>query len=77
MFNGSYAVKHQKTEVLGMLVQKPRIPLLSALAGVMFVASGCTSIHLVSNYDEIIDNQAQQLQKKLDGYFISLQSTNG
>ncbi|MEG1226904.1 MAG: hypothetical protein RSD83_20275 [Hafnia sp.] len=39
-----------------------------------FAISGCTSIQLVSNYDETIDNQAQQLQKKLDTYFISLQS---
>jgi len=31
-------------------------------------------IQLVSNYDETIDSQAQQLQKKLDTHFISLQS---
>ncbi len=49
-------------------------PLLSALVGMALVISGCAPVHLVSNYDETIDSQAQQLQKKLDGYFISLQS---
>lgn len=39
--------------------------------------SACTSIQLVSNYDEVIDTQAQQLQKKLDSYFISLQGAGG
>ncbi len=57
-----------------MRVLKGRNILLSALVGMVIVISGCTSIQLVSNYDESIDKEAQQLQKKLDGYFISLQS---
>ncbi|MCK9372616.1 MAG: hypothetical protein M0P91_05420 [Sulfuricurvum sp.] len=36
--------------------------------------SGCTSIQLISNYDKSIDSEAQQLQKKIDGHFISLQN---
>jgi hypothetical protein len=47
------------------------------LLGTLLLAatiSACAPIQLVSNYDETIDSQAQQLQKKLDAYFISLQS---
>ncbi len=57
-----------------MRVSKVRSSLLSALLGMVLAISGCMSVQLVSNYDETIDNEAQQLQKKLDGYFISLQS---
>jgi hypothetical protein len=42
----------------------------------MLMVSGCTPIQLVSNYDETIDHDSKQLQKKLDGYFISLQSAS-
>lgn len=42
----------------------------------LFALGGCSSIQLVSNYDEGIDNQAQKLQKKLDGYLVSLQNVN-
>lgn len=44
---------------------------------VALAISGCTSIQLVSNYDEAIDSQAQAIQKKFDAYFISLQSASG
>ena len=47
-----------------------------AITGLLFLVSACSSIQLVSNYDETIDSQAQQLQKKLDEYFISLQSAS-
>jgi hypothetical protein len=59
-----------------MLSRKSRLPIWLVLLSAMIVASGCASIQLVSNYDETIDNQAQQLQKKLDGYFISLQNAS-
>lgn len=49
-----------------------KLVLLATLA-----VSGCTSIQVVSNYDETIDSQAQALQKKFDTYFISLQSSSG
>lgn len=55
---------------------KNRALLALTLTGLLLLASGCTSIQLVSNYDETIDSQAQQLQKKLDEYFISLQSAS-
>lgn len=48
--------------------------LLTALLASTLTINACTSIQLVSNYDEAIDGQAQQVQKKLDIYFISLQS---
>lgn len=48
--------------------------LFGPLVLLVLTISACTSIQLVSNYDETIDSQAQQLQKKLDTYFISLQS---
>jgi len=48
--------------------------LLLGLLAVGLTISACTSVQLVSNYDETIDSQAQQLQKKLDTYFISLRS---
>lgn len=44
---------------------------------VLTLLGGCTSIQLVSNYDEVIDSQAQQLQKKLDSNFIALQGSAG
>tara|TARA_R110002049_G_scaffold278847_1_gene457690 strand:+ start:908 stop:1489 length:582 start_codon:yes stop_codon:yes gene_type:complete len=50
--------------------------LLPALAVGVLAICGCTSIQLVSNYDETIDKQTQQLQKKLDGYFVSLQNSS-
>jgi len=46
------------------------------LLGIMLAAGGCTSVQLVSNYDETIDKEAQQLQKKLDTHFITLQGAD-
>ncbi|MCG6878424.1 MAG: hypothetical protein LJE96_04655 [Deltaproteobacteria bacterium] len=57
-----------------MKASRFRVPLLSAIIWGMFAIGACTSIQLVSNYDGTIDKQAQQLQKELDAYFISLQS---
>jgi len=48
-----------------------RVSLSSALLGMTLVIGACT-IQLVSNYDETIDKETLQLQKKLDGYFTSL-----
>jgi len=48
----------------------------AVLLGIVFIPSGCSSIQLVSDYDESVDNQSQQLQKKLDGYFVSLQNAS-
>lgn len=50
--------------------------LLFVFSGMMLLLVGCTSVQLVSNYDETIDTEAQQLQKKFDAYFISLQSAS-
>ena len=44
-----------------------------ALITTTLVITACTSIQLVSTYDEVIDNQAQDLQKKIDKHFTSLQ----
>ncbi len=57
-----------------MLFKLNKIVLLSPILVILIFMSGCSSIQLVSKYDETIDKQAQQLQKKLDGYFISIQS---
>lgn len=51
--------------------------LLGLLVLSVITVSSCTSIQLISNYDETIDTQAQQLQKKLDTYFISLRNAGG
>jgi hypothetical protein len=59
-----------------MRVSKVRVLFSSALVGVLLVIGACASIQLVSNYDQTIDNEAQQLQKKLDGYFTSLQNAS-
>ena len=48
-----------------------RVSLSSALLGMTLVIGACT-VQLVSNYDETIDKETLQLQKKLDGYFTSL-----
>jgi archaellum component FlaF (FlaF/FlaG flagellin family) len=39
----------------------------------MVSMGACSSIQLVSTYDEVIDAQAQSLQKKLDSHLTSLQ----
>ncbi|WP_237812808.1 hypothetical protein [Acinetobacter baumannii] len=41
------------------------------------IFTGCTSIQLVSNYDENVDTQTQELQKKMDTYFISMKNLQG
>ena len=51
-----------------------KVLLVTVVLGLAVAIGGCSTIQLVSNYDETIDKQAQELQKKLDGYFISLQS---
>lgn len=45
------------------------------LAALLLTSNGCTSIQLVSNYDETIDSQALALQKKFDTYFVSFSSS--
>jgi hypothetical protein len=57
-----------------MLLRPFRVALTSMLVGMMIMVNGCAPIQLVSKYDDSIDKQAQQLQKKLDSYFISLQN---
>lgn len=59
-----------------MRVSRVRVLLLFVLVGSMLVIGACGPIQLVSKYDQTIDNEALQLQKKLDGYFISLQSAD-
>jgi len=59
-----------------MLLKATKVVLLSTIVAISAVMVGCSSIQLVSKYDETIDKQAQQLQKKLDGYFVSMQSAN-
>lgn len=44
------------------------------VAALLLALSGCTSVQLVSNYDDVIDRETLALQKKLDTYFISLNS---
>jgi len=51
-----------------------KVVVILAVIGLAIAIGGCSTIQLVSNYDETIDRQAQELQKKLDGYFISMQS---
>jgi hypothetical protein len=59
-----------------MQLSKGNVSLRSGFAATLFLLSACTSINLVSNYDETIDKDAQALQKKMDTYFISLQSSS-
>lgn len=40
----------------------------------LFLLSGCTTIKLVADYDEAIDNGATELQHKLSEFFVNLQS---
>lgn len=46
----------------------------AALLALLF--GGCSPIQLVSHYDEDIDRDAQQLQRKLDEHFVSLQNAD-
>lgn len=46
------------------------------LVTVLLALSACTSVQLVSNYDDVIDRETLALQKKLDAYFIALKSTD-
>jgi hypothetical protein len=59
-----------------MLLSRGTVFVSSGLAGVLFLLSACAPIQLVSNYDEVIDQEAQSLQKKMDAYFISLQNSS-
>lgn len=59
-----------------MALRRLNVPLWAVCVGILLAISGCKSIQLVSNYDETIDSQAQQLQKKLDTYFITMQSAS-
>lgn len=47
----------------------------SLFAGIAIIVSSCVPIELVSQYDETIDKETHQLQKKLDGYFTALRSS--
>jgi len=59
-----------------MSLKASKAVLLSMLVAMSVFIAGCSSIQLVSKYDETIDKQAQQLQKKIDGYFVSMQSAS-
>jgi ABC-type Fe3+-citrate transport system substrate-binding protein len=59
-----------------MFFKTTKVVLLSIFVSMLLFMSGCSSIQLVSKYDETIDKQAQQLQKKLDSYFVSIQSAS-
>lgn len=53
-----------------------KVVLLSVLVATSVFMAGCSSVQLVSKYDETIDKQAQQLQKNLDRYLVSMQSAS-
>lgn len=55
---------------MGVTVVVSRSILLLVLATSMIA---CSSVQLVSKYDEVIDTQAQHLQKKLDSHLAFLQ----
>jgi hypothetical protein len=59
-----------------MSILNSRARALLGLLLLAFALGACVPTQLVSNYDATIDSQAQQLQKKLDTYFISLQSAS-
>lgn len=54
-----------------------KVKFLMLLVICNILITGCTSVQLISNYDENIDKQAQALQKKLDTYFISMKNLQG
>lgn len=41
----------------------------------VFLVSGCSSVQLISNYDETTDRSAQALQRKFDSHLVSLQNS--
>ena len=41
----------------------------------VFLVSGCSSVQLISNYDETTDRNAQALQRKFDSHLVSLQNS--
>jgi len=45
------------------------------IAAIVLLVAGCTSVQLVSRYDEATDQAANALQRKLDAYFVALQNT--
>jgi hypothetical protein len=59
-----------------MRILKLRAALVFVLVSIALAIGACSSVQLVSNYDETIDNEARALQKKLDSYFISLQNAD-
>jgi hypothetical protein len=69
-------VQQTPKEVHSMNILQTGCRLIIAVS-ILTIISACTSIQLVSNYDEVIDAQSQQLQRKLDAYFISLQGAAG
>lgn len=48
--------------------------LIYVISVMSMMISGCSSVQLTSKYDETIDHQTQQLQRKLDGHFVSMQN---
>jgi len=42
----------------------------------LFAATGCT-VKLISNYDEITDKSVSDLQKKVERFFLTLESQEG
>jgi hypothetical protein len=44
-------------------------------AALVFLVSGCSSVQLISNYDEATDRDAQALQRKFDSHLVSLQNS--
>ncbi|KRC85941.1 hypothetical protein D3C87_815020 [compost metagenome] len=44
-------------------------------AALVLLVSGCSSVQLISNYDEATDRDAQALQRKFDSHLVSLQNS--
>lgn len=59
------------------MIEKNNSKFIGMFLSVSLFFTGCTTVQLVSNYDETVDKQSQELQKKLDSYFISLQNLRG
>ena len=49
----------------------------TALMMAMMLIQSCTSIRLISDYDEITDKTVTQVQEKVSGYFVTLERTVG
>lgn len=50
---------------------------ISIVLSIFLIVQSCTSVRLISDYDEITDKTATELQEKVSNYFVKLERTVG